>query len=135
MNGRILVIDDQAWVLARIGGALRASGLEVVATSQTVGAGRHLRGCDLVLLDLHMPGLDGTSVLASLREAAAQMNERPDFYLFSSDPSASRDWHAAGFDGAITSKGDDEHVVLQVHAALRARRLRQVARRSKAPPA
>ncbi len=133
MNGRVLVIDDQAVVLSRITTALQGAGLEVVATAQTVGAARHLRGCDLVLIDLHMPGLDGAAVLASLREAAAGLEERPDFYLFTSDTEAARDWQAAGFDGAISHKGDEEHVVLQVLAAVRGRRLRSV-RKSKAPP-
>jgi CheY-like chemotaxis protein len=133
MAGHVLLIDDQAVVLATAGSALRAAGIEVVATSQTVGIARHLRGCDLVLLDYHMPGLDGREVLRSLREAAAGLEERPDFYLFTSDLAAARDYAASGFDGAIANKGDDEHLVLQVHAAIRGRRLRNL-RGSKAPP-
>ena len=135
MGARVLVIDDQAVMLAAAGNALRAAGLEVLTTSQTVGAARHLRGCELVLLDYHMPGLDGPAVLSSLREAAAGMEERPDFYLYTSDAAAACGWQALGFDGAIANKGDEEHLVLQVQAALRGRKLRQVrVRASKAPP-
>ncbi len=132
MPGHVLVIDDQEHVLVRVSNALRSVGVEVVVTSQTVGAARFLRGCELVLLDYHMPGLDGAAVLASLREAAAKMDDRPQFYLYTSDSNAAKDWQAAGFDGILANKGDDEHMVLQVQAALRGRRLRQ-ARRSKAP--
>ncbi len=56
-SNRILVIDDSEVVLARIRGALVGAGYDVVTSSQTVGAARYLRGCNLVIVDFHMPGL------------------------------------------------------------------------------
>lgn len=121
---RVLVIDDDEAVLARVAAALEAASIEPIVTTQIVGTAKHLRSCDLVLVDFHMPGLDGASVVASLRAALEGVEERPSFYLFTSDAEAARTWKGAGFDGCLSNKGDDEHVVLQVQAALRTRRVR-----------
>jgi len=50
-EGRILVIDDSEFVLARVKSVLAAAGYDVQTTTQTVGTGRYLRNCDLVLRD------------------------------------------------------------------------------------
>jgi hypothetical protein len=56
---------------------LEGAGFDVVASSQTVGAARHLRSIDLVILDYHMPGITGESVGLSLREAATAVGISP----------------------------------------------------------
>lgn len=127
----VLVIDDQDAVLARTATALRGVGINVVTTTQTVGIAHHLRSCDLVLVDYHMPGRDGASVAQSLLEAAGAMDDRPSILLYTSDPQACRDWQRRGFDGLLSNKGDDEHLVVQVQAALRTRRLRAASRKTK----
>src|SRR5438132_1616695 len=84
---RILVIDDSEVMLARIKKALLADGHTVTTTAQTVGNARHLAACDLVIIDYHMPGIDGFAVQQQLRGAAAQLEKQPLFYLYTSDPS------------------------------------------------
>jgi two-component system, OmpR family, response regulator len=124
MRGRILVIDDNQAVLAAIRTALEAASYEVVTTAQTVGAGRHLKVCDLVIIDYHMPGLDGRAVLESLKSAAASAHTKPAFYLYTSDAEIQQEARRLGFDGAFSKKGNREALVAQVDAAFRMLRLR-----------
>ncbi len=131
---RVLCIDDSELLLDRVRAALEPQGYEVVTTSQTVGAARHLSGCGLVIIDLHMPGFDGTAVLESLRQGlAAHPNANvPLFYLYSSSGAVAADWSKLGFDGVFTRKGDEQALVPQVDAAFRRLKLREIAaRRSK----
>jgi two-component system OmpR family response regulator len=120
--GKILVVDDSEVVLNRLRLVLEQAGFEVVTTTQTVGAARHLRGVDLVLLDYHMPGITGDAVAQSLRAAATAVGFAPDIYLYTSDQTVSQ--HLPGFDGGFAKKGDDEALLAQVDAAFRLRRLR-----------
>src|SRR6476469_10033727 len=55
----ILVIDDSEVLLSRIKKALIEDGHMVTTTTQTVGNARHLATCDLVIIDYHMPGING----------------------------------------------------------------------------
>ena len=70
----ILVIDDEPHISAFVARALENSGYEVdVAGSATQGIERaSAGGCDLVILDLIMPDLDGRAVLTSI------LRTRPD---------------------------------------------------------
>jgi two-component system, OmpR family, response regulator len=128
-NGRILVIDDSDVVLARVNSELSAAGYEVVATRQTVGAARHLPGCELVILDYHMPGIDGRAVLDSLRAATSSWAKAPFFYLYTSDRAIGPSYRRLGFDGAFSGKGGDATLARQVDAAFRLIRLRALAKR------
>jgi CheY-like chemotaxis protein len=121
---RVLVIDDNAAILANIRSTLETAGYDVVATSQTVGTARHLKGCNLVILDYHMPGLDGGSVLSSLKAAAASAQSKPLFYLYTSDTQLQATATTLGFDGAFTEKGNREALVRQVDSVVRLLRLR-----------
>lgn len=123
-KGRVLVIDDNEVVLNSIEAALAGAGYDVVATSRTVGTGKHLKDCDVVILDYHMPGLDGGEVLKSLKAAAASAHSKPGFYLYTSDPLAEQKHAQLGFDGVFTRKGNKEALVQQVDSALRLARLR-----------
>ena len=72
-TGRILVIDDEPRLLALLLRMLRASNLDVHCTHDAMRGLELLDAqCDLVLLDLLMPGGDGLAVLRRIRE------ERPD---------------------------------------------------------
>lgn len=116
---KILVIDDSEVVLSRVQRVLAQQGWEVTGTTQVVGNGRHLVGCDLVVVDFHMPGIDGGEVITSLRHAAVHNGKLPLFYLFTSDETLVADFARHGFDGAFTQKGDDEALVRQVRAVFR----------------
>ena len=127
-TARILVIDDSQVMLDRVAAGLTAEGYEVTTTSQTVGAARHLKGCDLVLVDFHMPGFDGATVLQSLKGAAKNTNARCLFLLYTSDEAMARRFKMHGFDGAITHKGDIGALVTQIHAIMRVVRTRAAPR-------
>jgi CheY-like chemotaxis protein len=128
-SGRILVIDDSDAVLARVASRLGAAGYEVVTTNQTVGAARHLPNCDLVILDYHMPGIDGQAVLESLRAAVSAWPKPPFFYLYTSDRAISSSYRRLGFDGGFSDKGDDATLLRQVEAAFRLIRIKALAKR------
>ena len=62
---RILIVDDEELLLAFLSRGLRADGYEVeVERDGATGLERALAGaCELVILDLRLPGLDGLRVL------------------------------------------------------------------------
>jgi DNA-binding response OmpR family regulator len=68
---RILVIDDEPHISGFVARALENSGYQVqVAVSAPDGIERaSTGGCDLVILDLIMPDLDGRAVLSSILRA------------------------------------------------------------------
>jgi two-component system OmpR family response regulator len=125
---RILCIDDSEVILDRIKAMLEPHGYEVITTSQTVGAARHLPGCGLVIIDFHMPGLDGGSVATSLRAGLAknESTSLPLFYLYTST-AATSEYAKLGFDGVFTRKGDESALVPQVDAAFRRLKMRELA--------
>jgi CheY-like chemotaxis protein len=125
-QGRILIIDDSEVVLSQLKQQLSVAGFDVVTTSQTVGTGRFLRGTDIVILDYHMPGMDGSHVLASLRAACRDMDSRPYFYLYTTDRGVAASYKSLGFDGAFTEKGDAASLVRQLQAAYRLVKMRRV---------
>ena len=103
--------------------ALVAEGYEVTTTSRAVGNARHIPNSDLVIIDFHMPGIDGGTVMSSLRGAEGEKKAHSClFYLYSSDTTL--DFRALGFDGALTGKGDEEALVRQVRAIVRLSQLR-----------
>jgi two-component system, OmpR family, response regulator len=123
--GKILFIDDSEVVLAEVKRALTAEGYQVTATAQTVGAARHLMQVDLVILDFHMPGIDGQQVLESLRSAVRSAEKKPAFYLYTTDRELAGRYRSLGFDGAFMEKGNHEALVRQVGAAFRMIRLKR----------
>jgi two-component system, OmpR family, response regulator len=126
---RILVIDDSEVMLARIKKALVADGHTVTTTAQTVGNARHLAACDLVIIDYHMPGIDGVAVQQQLRGAAERLENPPLFYLYTSDPTVVP--QAKGFDGCFTNKGDEALLTQQVRAVFRLIQIRAMAQRAR----
>jgi two-component system OmpR family response regulator len=126
---RILVVDDSEVMLGRIKRALVEAGYEVIATDQVVGNGRHMKTCDLAIIDFHMPGFSGDTVTASLRSASAQRDNPCALYLYTTDRSATQKHAALGFDGYFTDKGDEAALVRQVHAAFRLLNIRAMSRK------
>ncbi|MEO8874493.1 MAG: response regulator [Polyangiaceae bacterium] len=121
MTYRILVIDDSEVVLSRIKAALVNEGYEVTTTTQAVGNARHIPTSDLVIIDFHMPGIDGGTVVQSLRRAAGETHHCL-FYLYSSD--ATLKYDDLGFDGMLSEKGDEAALLRQVRAIVRTGQLR-----------
>lgn len=69
MSARILVVDDDRAFRLSTAELLRQDGYDVVVAADGAAAGMALRerSCDLVLLDLRMPGADGLAVVEALR--------------------------------------------------------------------
>lgn len=125
---RVLAIDDSEIILSKIKRALEEDGIEVITSTRTVGNARHLVDCDLVIIDYHMPGLDGGAVIRSLRSAASSSKRAVLFYLYTQDPTIAKDYAKLGFDGAFTAKGDDKELVRQVRSAFRVLQMRALRR-------
>jgi two-component system cell cycle response regulator DivK len=66
---RILIADDKATSRELVRTVLENSGYEVVEASDGLEALRNARAWkpDLVILDLHMPGMDGFGVVREIR--------------------------------------------------------------------
>src|SRR5207245_10494819 len=73
MTARILIVDDHPLTREALAGLLSANDFDVVGQAgggvDAIRQARELRP-DLVLLDLSMPGMDGLTALALVREAA-----------------------------------------------------------------
>ena len=126
---RIVIIDDSELVLDQSRAVLVAAGYDVIATSQTVGASRHLGSADLVIIDLHMPGFDGQDMVQSMRKSIRGMKRPCLMYLYTSDEEAAGAHRTMGFDGCFTDKGDPRALVEQVHAVFRLLQMRGIAGR------
>jgi two-component system, OmpR family, response regulator len=126
----ILVIDDSEVLLSRIKKALVDDGHVVTTTTQTVGNARHLATCDLVIIDYHMPGINGLAVQQAMRAAAAHLDHEPLFYLYTSDRAVAATFTELGFDGAFP-KGDEAVLVQQVRAVFRLSQIRALAQKER----
>jgi two-component system, OmpR family, response regulator len=71
----ILVVEDEPAIADFLQRGLTAEGYSVTTAADGVGAGRLARSgdVDLMILDLMLPGRDGTDVLAEVREARPQL--------------------------------------------------------------
>jgi two-component system OmpR family response regulator len=123
---RILIIDDSEVLLTRMKRVLLHAGYEVIATTQVVGNARHLTNCDLIIVDYHMPGLNGSTVVESMKMVAKSAARSCAFYVYTSDATITHEYARLGFDGAFTSKGDDAELIRQVAAYFRLASMRSL---------
>jgi DNA-binding NtrC family response regulator len=72
---RTLVIDDDETVCRRLSGWLDALGHDVVTFTDPLAGVQHAAQtpCELALVDLRLPDMDGVEVIGRLREASPQM--------------------------------------------------------------
>jgi DNA-binding NtrC family response regulator len=124
MKPRVLIIEDEATLAAAIEGYLRRQG----ATTHTFAAAEAALGAlaevapDVVLVDLHLPGMDGLAALETIRA------ERPETQVvvmtaFSSVPTAVAAIKAGAAD-YLTKPLDLEELWLVVQRACEAQRVR-----------
>jgi CheY-like chemotaxis protein len=85
--GKILVVDDDPSVVFLLGEILRGSGHTVVSTLNACEALGLLDGVDTVLVDLHMPGQGGASLIPRIR---AQKTDLPVILLTADAPARAR---------------------------------------------
>jgi two-component system nitrogen regulation response regulator GlnG len=125
MSARILIADDEdslRWVLEK---GLRQAGYDVSSAKDGESALRVFEAepCDLVLLDIRMPGIDGLAVLARLRE------RHPDVHVVvmtahGTMETAIQAMQKGAYD-YIAKPFDLDEMLLLVERALSARRLTQ----------
>ncbi len=125
MAGCILIVDDSPTLLERVRSHLEADRYEVHTAVTYPEARPHLGHADLVLVDFHMPGQDGSSMLISLRAASRGSSTPPLLYLHTTDSEKAASYKQLGFDGVIGMKGNFDLLSKQVSAAMRLRRLSQ----------
>ncbi|RRD49272.1 DNA-binding response regulator [Arachnia propionica] len=65
----VLLVDDDPTVRGVVSDYLRAAGHEVIEVGDGVAALGRAEGCDLIILDLMLPGIDGHEVFRRLRSA------------------------------------------------------------------
>jgi two-component system cell cycle response regulator DivK len=101
-QSRILVVEDNPKNLKLVRDVLTYSGFEVIeATSGEDGVRlAHEKLPDLILMDLQLPGIDGTEALRQIREAAE--NHVPVVAVTAFAMNEDRDRaYESGFDGYV----------------------------------
>ncbi len=122
---KVLYIDDSESDLRVARDALVSAGYDVSTHTSATTAEAEVASADIVLIDFHMPGLDGGEVLRRLRSLLPK-GKRPFFYLYTSDRSLSGEYRRLGFDGQVILKGSTEALLRQLAAACRAVALRRM---------
>jgi DNA-binding response OmpR family regulator len=67
---RVLLVEDDEGVASALAELLGHAGASVIRTGRGADALHRVKGCDLVLLDLGLPDMDGMDVLRTLRRAS-----------------------------------------------------------------
>jgi DNA-binding response OmpR family regulator len=114
---RVLLVEDDEGVASALAELLGQTGATVVCTGRGADALHRVKGCDLVLLDLGLPDMDGLEVLRTLRRASAV----PVIIMTARDS-----------DGAVVlglRAGADDYLVKPVRKAVLLARIQAVMRR------
>jgi EAL domain-containing protein (putative c-di-GMP-specific phosphodiesterase class I) len=135
-DATVLVVDDQSANVTLLERLLRAAGVARVhgLTDPTQAVGRCLElRPDLVLLDLHMPVVDGFTVLEALAKAVGADEFLPVLVLTADvAPEAKERALVAGAKDFLTKPFDRTEVLLRVHNLLETRALYARLERDKA---
>jgi two-component system OmpR family response regulator len=117
---RILLVEDDTMIGSAVQGALKDAGYAAdwVRTGPAALATLRAQHCDMVLLDLGLPGADGMEVLRSLRSAG---NDVPVLIITARDALEAR---LRGLDG-----GADDYLLKPFEIAELLARMRAVMRR------
>jgi DNA-binding response OmpR family regulator len=113
----VLLVEDDEGVASALAELLGQTGATVVRTGRGADALHRFKGCDLVLLDLGLPDMDGLEVLRTLRRASAV----PVIIMTARDS-----------DGAVVlglRAGADDYLVKPVRKAVLLARIQAVMRR------
>jgi two-component system KDP operon response regulator KdpE len=116
---RVLVIEDDAALRTVLAAMLRTDGLEVLeAATGEEGLARLVEGADLVLLDLLLPGLDGSEVLRRVRA----VSDIPVIVLtVREDKGDKLAALGGGADDYVTKPFDSDELLARIRVALRRR--------------
>lgn len=113
----VLLVEDDDGVASALAELLGQTGASVIRTSRGGDALHRVKGCDLILLDLGLPDMDGLDVLRTLRRASAV----PVIIMTARDS-----------DGAVVlglRAGADDYLVKPVRKAVLLARIEAVMRR------
>lgn len=117
MAMRVLLVEDDEGVASALVELLSQVGATVIQTGRGADALHRVKGCDLVLLDLGLPDMDGLDVLRTLRRASTV----PVIIMTARDS-----------DGAVVlglRAGADDYLVKPVRKAVLLARIQAVMRR------
>ena len=126
-SGRVLIIDDNKAILAVLTRLLQHAGLSAIQAvsdaAEAVAAYQDFRP-DLVLLDLHMPGLSGFEVLEQLQARSQEVVKVPVVMLTGDQDQRNRTRALAmGASDFLNKPFDSMEVLLRVRARLETRSL------------
>lgn len=126
-DSRILLVDDQELNLRFISQVLQNAGLHNITTTQdpfAVAALADLHTPDLIVVDLHMPGLDGFGVMEALRPRIEAAGYLPVLVLTAdvTDESRRRALDAGARD-FLTKPINQQEVILRTKNLLETRQL------------
>jgi len=125
-NARILIVDDEPANISALGRVLTAAGYQVLATTSPLEGLRlyHEQAPEIMLLDLHMPELDGIGVIHRLKRAAPSQAFLPVLVLTGdTSPDARRRVLAAGAKDFVAKPFDMDEVLLRIRNLLETGRL------------
>jgi DNA-binding response OmpR family regulator len=114
---QVLLVEDDEGVASALAELLGQAGASVIRTIRGADALHRVKGCDLVLLDLGLPDMDGLDVLRTLRRASTV----PVIIMTARDS-----------DGAVVlglRAGADDYLVKPVRKAVLLARIEAVMRR------
>ncbi|MCC7013809.1 MAG: response regulator [Planctomycetes bacterium] len=115
---RILFLDDSPTQLKAAAEALTRAGFQPVTATTVTEAEPFVNSCQIVLIDYNMPGITGAEALAALKSKLVE-GSQPRFYLYTTDPSAAKQYRDIGFDGLFVLKGDVNALVKQMESVMR----------------
>jgi adenylate cyclase len=128
-RGKILIVDDQAANVALLERMLRGAGYGSITStmdSSQVSELHLLNRYDLILLDLHMPGMDGFQVMENLKEI--ESGGYLPVLVVTAQPEHKLRALRAGARDFVSKPFDLAEVLLRVHNLLEVRLLHQETR-------
>jgi DNA-binding response OmpR family regulator len=118
----ILIVDDQPSVLMALEYLFRAHGYDVVPAADRAAALTHAesRYFDVALVDLHMPGADGTVVCRDLGERAAAVGRKVPVWMMTAahTSAAAAKCHEAGAQALLKKPFDVAELSAAIEALL-----------------
>jgi len=123
--GRILVVDDEQstrWLMEM---TFQMEGFTVISAKDGEEALAHVQECDVVLLDLMMPGMDGMTVLRRVRSNPKLAGLPILMFTARTDGLTARIAKAEGVSGFHTKPVDMDHLVIDVRRLAETRIIEQ----------